>query len=82
MALFSLERYVGTIVISEQTQYISVEIYVDFITGRPTSALKLVFKDHAGIEHKSNKFKQSELVHWNIDLSVHSQPRHSFLEFD
>ena len=38
---------------------------------RPKSDLKLVFKDGAGIKHKSNKFKQGDLVIWNLDMSVH-----------
>ena len=75
--LFSLERYVGLIITFEQTQHISAEIYVDFIKRRPRSALILVFKDHAGVEHKSNKFKKGNLVHWNIDVSVHSRRHHS-----
>ncbi|KAF8266377.1 hypothetical protein EI94DRAFT_197351 [Lactarius quietus] len=57
--------------------YNLIEIFVDFIKKRPTAALELVFKDHAGIQHKSDKFKQCDLVHWNMDMSVHSQRHHS-----
>ena len=39
--------------------------------GRPKSDLKLVFKDDTGVKHKSNKFKNGDLVHWNFDMSVH-----------
>ena len=34
------------------------------------SVLELVFKDEAGVEYKSNKFKDGDLVHWNVDTSV------------
>ncbi|KAH9012520.1 hypothetical protein EDB85DRAFT_2281227, partial [Lactarius pseudohatsudake] len=45
-------------------------ISVDFIKTRPTSDLELVFKDDAGIKHKSNKFKNGVLVHWDLDIYV------------
>ena len=38
---------------------------------RPKSDLKLVFKDDNGVEHKSNKFRNSDLVIWNVDMYVH-----------
>jgi hypothetical protein len=70
--IYSLERYIGPTIISEQTQYIFVEISVDFIKRRPKSDLELVFKDDAaGVKHKSNKFKKGDLVLWNLDMSVH-----------
>ncbi|KAF8269985.1 hypothetical protein EI94DRAFT_869503 [Lactarius quietus] len=47
------------------------EISVYFIKRRPTSILQLVFKDDAGVKHKSNRFKQGDLVYWNLDMSVH-----------
>ena len=37
-----------------------------------TGVLELVFKDQAGVlEHNSGKFKEDDLVHWNLDTSVH-----------
>ncbi|KAN0134708.1 hypothetical protein V8E53_007493 [Lactarius tabidus] len=56
--------------ISKQTRYSPVEISVDFIKRRPKSALELVFRDDADVKHKSNKFKEGDLVHWNIDTVV------------
>ena len=38
---------------------------------RPQSDLKLVIKDDTGVKHESTKFKQGELVIWNLDMSVH-----------
>ena len=35
------------------------------------TVLELAFKDEAGVEHKSGKFKEGDIVHWNIDTSVH-----------
>ena len=61
----------GPTIVSEQTRYSCVEIFVNFIKRRPSPDLELVFKDDAGVEHKSNKFKDGALVHWNIDMSVH-----------
>ncbi|KAH9056825.1 hypothetical protein EDB87DRAFT_1164094 [Lactarius vividus] len=46
------------------------EISVDFIKTRPTSDLELVFKDDAGVKHKSSKFKNGALVHWDLDIYV------------
>ncbi|KAF8257410.1 hypothetical protein EI94DRAFT_1758482 [Lactarius quietus] len=58
----------------DQDQYIHLkEIFVDFIKRRPTSDLELVFKDDAGVKHKSDKFKESVLVHWNFDIYVRVQ---------
>ncbi|KAI9457251.1 hypothetical protein BJY52DRAFT_1416883 [Lactarius psammicola] len=54
-----------------QDQYIHLkEIYVDFIKRRPMSDLELVFKDDAGVKHKSDKFKKGALVHWTLDIYV------------
>ena len=36
-----------------------------------TGVLELIFKDEAGVEYKSSKFKEDDLVHWNLDTSVH-----------
>ena len=59
-------------IIPENTRNSFVEISVDFIERRPTSDLKLVFKDHAtGLKHKSNRFKGNDHIHWNVDTSVH-----------
>ncbi|KAH8989024.1 hypothetical protein EDB86DRAFT_3201769 [Lactarius hatsudake] len=32
--------------------------------------LELVFKDDAGIKHKSKKIKKGHLIHWNLDIYV------------
>ena len=70
--IYSLERYIGSsVIIYEQTQYSPVEIVVHFIKRRPTTNLELVFKNEVGSQHKSNKFKEGDLVHWNLDTSVH-----------
>ena len=61
--------------------YIFVEISVDFIKSRPTFVLELVFRDDAGVKHKSNKFKEGDVVHWNIDTFVHFTVS-SFSELD
>ena len=71
MQIYSFERYIGPTIVSERTQYNSVEIFVDFIESRPTFDLELVFKDDAGVKHKSDKFKKRALVLWNLDMSVH-----------
>ncbi|KAF8266375.1 hypothetical protein EI94DRAFT_1733227 [Lactarius quietus] len=55
----------------DQDRYIHLkEISVDFIKKRPTSDLELVFKDDAGVKRKSNKFKQGDLIHWNLDVYI------------
>ncbi|KAH9056848.1 hypothetical protein EDB87DRAFT_1686730 [Lactarius vividus] len=59
----------------DQTQVIHLkEVSVDFIKTRPTSDLKLVFKDDAGVTRKSNKFRNGALVHWDLDiyLKIHT----------
>ena len=48
-----------------------VEIFVNFITSRPTYVLEFVIKDDAGVKYKSSKFKKDALVHWNLDMFVH-----------
>jgi hypothetical protein len=35
------------------------------------SVLELVFKDEVSAKHKSNEFKEGDLVHWNLDMSVY-----------
>ena len=75
--IYSLERYIGLTIISEYARYIFVEISVDFVKRRPTSELELVFKDHAGVKYRSNKFKEGDPLHWNIDTSVHLRCYHS-----
>ncbi|KAI9438917.1 hypothetical protein H4582DRAFT_2142025 [Lactarius indigo] len=53
----------------DQDRYIYLkDIYVNFIKRRPTSDLELIFKDDAGVKHKSAKFKKGDLVHWNLDI--------------
>ena len=69
--LHSLERYIRRTIISEHAQYRFIEIVVEFIKRRPTSDFELVFKDDAGVEHKSGKFKEDVPVHWNIDSFVY-----------
>ena len=71
LQLYPLERYIGPIIISEQIRYSLVEISVNFINKHPTTVLELIFKDEAGAEHKSNTFEEGDLVHWNLDTSVH-----------
>ena len=51
--IYSLERYIWPRIVSEQTRYSFVEIFVSFIKRRPTSDLELIFKDEAGVKHKS-----------------------------
>ena len=34
------------------------------------SDLELIFKDEAGVKHKSSKFKEGVLVNWNLDMFV------------
>ena len=79
--IYSLERYVGPTIISEQPRYSFVEIFVEFIKRRPTSDLELVFKDDAGVKHKSSKFKNDVLIHWKLKLFVYFAAS-SFLETD
>jgi hypothetical protein len=69
--IHSFERYVGSIIIYEQTRYSPVEISVNFIKRRPTSGLELILKDEAGVKHKSKQFKDGSLVHWNLEMFVH-----------
>ena len=46
---------------------------------RPKSdlKLKLVLKDDTGVKNESNKFKQGDLVIWNLDMYVHLRCYHS-----
>lgn len=69
--IYLLERYMGPIIISEQTlSYSPIEISVDFLKRRPTSVLELILKDNAGVKHKSSQIKEGELDHWNINTFV------------
>ncbi|KAH8991780.1 hypothetical protein EDB86DRAFT_1559289 [Lactarius hatsudake] len=53
----------------DQPQVIHLkEISVDFIETPPTSDLELVFKDDAGVTHKSKIFKKTALVRWYPDI--------------
>ena len=68
----------GSIIIFEHTQYSPVEISVDFIKNRPTSVLELVLKGDTGDKRnsvvlnnlKSRRFKEGDLVHWNLGLGM------------
>jgi hypothetical protein len=79
LQLYSLERYMHTPIMLDlavrptiiSDSYSFVEILVDFIKRRPTSVLELVFKDEAGAQRKSTKFKEGDPVHWNLDRFVH-----------
>ncbi|KAF8269998.1 hypothetical protein EI94DRAFT_869857 [Lactarius quietus] len=51
-------------------RYIHLKVSVYFIKRRPSSILELVFKNDAGVKHKSNRFKQDDLVYWNLDMYV------------
>ena len=70
--IYSLERYIGPIIISEQNRYSFVEVSVDFIKTRPAFDIDLNFEVDASVQYKSNSFKEGELVHWNLDMCVHS----------
>jgi hypothetical protein len=63
--------YVPKVVI-KKTHYSHVDISVDFFKKRPTSDLKLVFKDGAGVKQQSSKFKKNDPIYWNLDMSVHA----------
>jgi hypothetical protein len=70
--IHSLERYdIGPTIIPKHTHYSCVDIYVHFIKRRPTSALKLILDDGAGVKQRSQIFKKYNLLHWNLDMSVH-----------
>ncbi|KAI9432253.1 WD40 repeat-like protein [Lactarius indigo] len=59
---------------TDQDKYLHLkDIHVDFIEEHPTSDLELIFKDDAGVDHKSTKFKQGTTIHWNIDIYVRTQ---------
>ncbi|KAH9052679.1 hypothetical protein EDB87DRAFT_1816200 [Lactarius vividus] len=45
-------------------------VYIDFVKTRPTSDLKLIFKDDASVKYKSRKFKNGVLVHWDLDIHL------------
>ncbi|KAN0134669.1 hypothetical protein V8E53_007454 [Lactarius tabidus] len=46
------------------------EISVRFIKRRPTSALRLILEDGAGVKQRSDIFKKYNLLHWNLDTYV------------
>jgi hypothetical protein len=75
--IYSLERYIGPTIISRQNSHSFVEIFVYFFESPPRSDLELVFKDEAGVEYKSRKFKEGVLIRWNFDTLVHPQYHHS-----
>ncbi|KAI9432003.1 hypothetical protein H4582DRAFT_2132524, partial [Lactarius indigo] len=55
----------------DQDRYIHLkEIYVDFVKKRPMSVLELIFKDNAGVKHKSDKFKKGVRVYWTLDIYI------------
>ena len=61
----------GPTIISKQATNTFIEIYVEFINGRPTSDLELVLKNEAGVIYKSYQVKEGEVIHWNLDTFVH-----------
>lgn len=69
--IYSLERYIVPIIISEHNRYSFVEVSVDFIKRRPPFDIDLVFKADSGALYESNRFKGGDLVHWNLGLFVH-----------
>ena len=69
--IYLLDRYIQPPIIPNLRQTHSfIELAVGFIKRRPTSELELVFKDEAGVKHKSSKFKEGHLVNWNLDMFV------------
>ncbi|KAH9165315.1 hypothetical protein EDB89DRAFT_2246772 [Lactarius sanguifluus] len=42
------------------------------IHAKDTSYLELVFKDDAGVAHKSYRFKNGALIHWNVNMKSKS----------
>ncbi|KAF8256502.1 hypothetical protein EI94DRAFT_1766059 [Lactarius quietus] len=57
--------------LDSEHRYIHLKVIsVYFIKRRPTSILELVFKDDAGVKHKSNKCKRGDPVLWNFDMYV------------
>ena len=76
--IYLLERYVQPAIISNLTWIHSfIEVAVGFINRRPTSALELVFKDEADVKHKSSKFKEDDLINWNLDMFVRFATRYN-----
>ena len=69
--IYSFEWYIGHTIISKQTAYAFVELFVEFIKRRPKSILELVLKDDAGIVCKSDQFKEHNItIHWILDTFV------------
>lgn len=60
-----------TIIIYVQFWYGLIEISIDLFKRRLVSDLQLVFEDDAGVKHKSNKFKEGDLINWNLDMYVY-----------
>ena len=74
----------GPTIISKQATNTFIEIFVEFIKGRPTSDLELVLKNEAGVIYKSYQVKEGERIHWNVDMSVHfvvSRRSHKLMSF-
>ena len=69
--IYSFKRYIVPTIIYKQTAYAFVELFVEFIKGRPTSVLQLVLENDGGVVHKSNQFREGDLLHWNLDTFVH-----------
>ncbi|KAN0133875.1 hypothetical protein V8E53_008307 [Lactarius tabidus] len=56
---------------SDRDRYIHLkEISVHFIKRRPTSALRLILEDGAGVKQRSDIFKKYNVLHWNLDTYV------------
>jgi hypothetical protein len=62
--------YNHSVLSRSQISYSFVEVFVEFIERRPTSVLELVFKDGSGVKRKSNKFKEGDRIHWNLEMFV------------
>ncbi|KAN0133879.1 hypothetical protein V8E53_008311 [Lactarius tabidus] len=55
----------------DRDRYIHLkEISVHFIKRRPTSALRLILEDGAGVKQRSDIFKKYNVLHWNLDTYV------------
>ena len=69
--IYSFERYMVPTIISKQTAYAFVGLFVEFFKERPKSILELVLKNDAGVVYKSNQFKEHNItIHWNLDTFV------------
>ena len=79
--MYSFERYMGPTIISEMTRHRIVEIFVEFIRGPPPSSFELAFVSDGGVMQRSSRFKEGDLVHWNLDMYVHLTVQVAALSF-